>query len=109
MSDVELKLALEKLGYPFTKKFQASPDYLHRKIADMDVLISIGGNIANFNGYVEMNPSASVLWEKLSEACTVAELEGTLEEQFGIDHEKAVEDVLDFLNVLQEHQMVTVS
>ncbi len=108
LSDAELKLVLEKMGYRFTKKFCASPNYLHRRVADMDVLLSIGGNIVNFNGYIEMNRSAAVLWDKLQQECSAADMEQALQDEFNISHEKAVEDVLDFLKFLQENNMVTV-
>ncbi|MCI5699102.1 MAG: PqqD family protein [Lachnospiraceae bacterium] len=90
------------------KKYQASQNYIHRKIADSDVLISVGSNIANFNGYIEMNKSAVALWEALQAPCQLDELEKVLEDKYGITHENAVEDVLDFINLLQEHDMVMV-
>lgn len=109
LSDAELKIKLEQAGYRFQKKYQASQDYIYRKIADSDVLISVGANIADFNGYIEMNPSAVDLWKKLQTPCRLNELEQTLEEKYKIPHEQAVEDVLDFLKELLEHKMVMVS
>ncbi|MGN0333089.1 MAG: PqqD family protein [Lachnospiraceae bacterium] len=109
MSDSEFKIRLEEVGYKFRKTYQASENYIYRKIADSDVLISVGSNIANFNGYIEMNKSAVTLWEKLQRPCGLDELEQTLEEKYGINHERAVEDVLDFLKELQEHNMVVVN
>lgn len=108
LSDAELKIKLEQAGYKFQKIYQASDDYIHRQIAGSDVLISVGSNIANFNGYIELNKSAVVLWKKLQNPCQLNELEQVLEETFGISHETAVEDVLDFLKELQDHNMVVV-
>lgn len=107
MSDPELKIMLEKGGYKFSKKFQTKSDYVHRRIADNEVLISIGENIANFNGYIELNSSAAFLWDEMKEPRTSGELEKLLEEHFHLSHEKAAEDVIDFLNKLKEHDMVT--
>lgn len=100
LSDAARKIKLEQAGYRFQKKYQASSDYIYRKIADSDVLISIGANIADFNGYIEINQSAVDLWEKLQTPCQLNELEQTLEEKYGISHEQAVGDVLGFLNEL---------
>ncbi|MCI7097573.1 MAG: PqqD family protein [Lachnospiraceae bacterium] len=90
------------------KTYQASQNFIHRKIADSDVLISVGSNIANFNGYIELNGSAADLWEKLQTPSRPDELEQLLETKYGISHETAAEHVLDFLKELQEHDMVVV-
>ena len=109
MNNAESKIRLEKGGYKFLKKFQSKSDYVHRRIADNDVMICVGRNIANFNGYIEMNASAAFLWDEMKEPRTSGELEKSLEEHFNLPHEKAVEDVLDFLKELQKNDMVTVS
>lgn len=90
----------------FAKTYQANSQYIHRKIADMDVLISIGENIANFNGYVQMNSSAVCLWEALQQECTVLKLEEVLEQQFDVTHEQAEVDVEEFLQMMLERNMV---
>ena len=50
------------------KLFCAKKGYIHRKIANEDVLISVGSGIANFNGYILLNSTASFLWDMLKEA-----------------------------------------
>lgn len=109
MSDAELKIMLEKGGYKFSKKFQLKSDYVHCRIADNAVQIAVGENIANFNGYIELNSSAAFLWDEIKEPRTSGELEKSLEEHFHLPHEKAVEDVQDFLKELRENDMVLVS
>lgn len=109
MSDAELKITLEKGGYIFSKKFQSKSDYVHRRIAGNDVLISVGENIANFNGYIELNSSAAFLWDEMKEPRTSEELEKALAEHFHLSQEKAVEDVQDFLKELRENDMVLLS
>lgn len=88
--------------------YQASSNYIHRKVADVDVLISVGGNIANFNGYIELNPSASVLWEALSQPKTAAELAAVLQNSYGVTPEQARADVQEFLELLVRYEMVVV-
>lgn len=106
LSDAELKSKLEEAGFPFTTTFQANSNYIHRKVAGSDVLIAIGEDVANFNGYIQMNPSAAYLWEAMKEPRTVAQLEKTLEDAFDVSCVQATADVLDFLKVLQEHNMI---
>lgn len=108
MSDTELKTVREQGGCKSSKKFQSKSDYVHRRIVDNDVLISVGENIANFNGYIELNSSAAFLWDEMKEPRTSGELEKSLEEHFHLPHETAVADVQDFLKELQENDMVLV-
>ena len=90
------------------KTFQLKEGYIQRKVADTEVLISVGGNVANFNGYIELNSSAALLINLLKVSRTCEELAHALEETFSISHSRAEEDVLDFLKILQAHDMVVV-
>ena len=56
--------------------------------------------------YIQMNPSAAYLWEAMKEPRTLAQLEKTLEDAFDVSCVQATADVLDFLKVLQEHNMI---
>lgn len=88
------------------KTFQLKEGYLQRKVAGTEVLISVGGNVANFNGYIELNSSAALLLTLLKAPQTCETLEQALEEQFSISHRRAEEDVWEFLKNLQAHDMV---
>lgn len=88
--------------------FTAAPNFIHRKVADADVLISIGENIANFNGYIELNPSAVLIWDALTAPKSFEALREMLEKTYEITPEQAEEDLSEFLNLLLEHKMVTV-
>ncbi len=87
--------------------YKASPNYIHREIAKVDVLVSVGAGVADFNGYIELNSTASVLWDCLRDGATLEELEGVLLETFDVDSDTAKSDVMEFLNQLLEHNMVT--
>lgn len=88
------------------KKYKAKDCYILRKVAGNDVLISIGHNIANFNGYIKLNSSAVLLWETLKEEKTEVELRQILMEKFCLEEKKAEEDIKDFLEELRENKMV---
>ena len=87
-------------------KYQASPNFIHRKITGLDVLISVGENIADFNGYIQLNASAAFLWDALQQPRTPEELEQLLAGQFGITREVAAADAAEFLRDLTAHGMV---
>lgn len=109
LSNTRLKILLEDGGFSFNKKFHAKDCYIYRRIADSDVLISVNQNIANFNGYIELNASAAFLWKSLQTPCTSRELEQALSHRFQLPREQAVQDVLGFLEELQKQHMITVS
>ena len=90
------------------EKYKVSENFIHRNIAGSDVLISIGANIADFNGYIRLNKTAAALWERLQEPCGFEELVQFLQEKYNITRECAGKDVQDFLNELQEHDMVVI-
>jgi len=89
-------------------QFQASQNYIHRKITGQDVLICVGEDIANFNGYVQLNATAAALWDAMSAPKTAAELEKLLIDGYGISGEDARSDVAEFLTLLQENKMIRV-
>lgn len=80
--------------------------YILRKIAGEDVVIPIGGNIANFNGVIRLNESAAFLWKKVQEEVDKEYLINSLIEEYEIDSELATNDVDSFINTLVEHQAI---
>ena len=90
-------------------KYQASNNFVYRQITGLDVLISVGGNIANFDGYVQLNATASAIWQFLSVPRSAADVEGMLLERYQLPAEEARADVSEFLDLLKAHNMVTVT
>ena len=45
--------------------FKAKEGFVSRSVSEQDVLIAIGNNIANFNGFITLNTTASFLWKSL--------------------------------------------
>lgn len=89
------------------KYYQVSECYLHRKVANNDVLISVGANIANFNGYITLNSTASFLWDVMSTPQSARQLVQALIEEFDVSEETAQQDVEAFLQMLQKESMIT--
>jgi len=88
--------------------YQTSHNYIHRQIACQDVLISVGGNIARFDGYVQLNAAAAAIWKFLSAPKSAAEVEKMLMEQYQISAEEARADTAEFLQQMREHDMIVV-
>lgn len=89
-------------------RYQVREGYVHRQVAGADVLISVGANVANFNGYITLNPTASFLWDALTRPQTAKELTALLTAEFDVSPETADKDVALFLEMLRRNAMVTV-
>lgn len=87
-------------------RYQTRDGFIHRKVADSDVLISVGKNVADFNGYVALNPSASFLWDCLVSPKTISELTLLLTEEFDVTEEIARNDAEQFVAMLLRNSMV---
>ena len=56
--------------------------------------------------YLTLNGSARVLWERLAEPCTEAELAAALVTTYGIDESRAAADVAEFLTDLRRRDLL---
>lgn len=88
------------------KKFKTKENYIKRKIAETDVLIPIGENVADFNGFIELNPSAAVIWDTLTQGANRKDLICALTESFQIPQETAAADIDEFIALLFQHGMI---
>lgn len=88
--------------------YQVREGFIHRQIAGNDVLISVGANVANFNGYISLNPTASFLWAALAQPQSVSALTELLTKEFDVARETAQADVEQFLEMLLRNCMVSI-
>lgn len=89
-------------------KYQAKTEsYIHRSVAGSDMLISVGANVARFNGYINLNPAGALIWNTLKQPSTLEELADQLVRTFEIERETALADAGEFLKELLENEMVT--
>ena len=80
--------------------YQVKPGFIHRHIGDVDVVISIGENVADFNGYMTLNETASCLWDALTTPKSADQLIALLCDEFDVTAEEARADVDEFLTAL---------
>ena len=86
--------------------YQTKPGFVHRKIADADVLISIGDNVADFNGYITLNETCAFLWDLMSQPQSPQQLAQCLCDEYEVDYPQALADVQELLAFLVERAMV---
>lgn len=89
-------------------RYRLTEGFVHRQVAGNDILISVGANVANFNGCIILNPVASFLWDALAQPQSVGTLIDLLTEEFDVTQEKAKNDVENFLKMLLHNSMVRV-
>ena len=87
-------------------KYQTKPNYIRRKVGGNDILIPVAENVADFNGFIELNPAAAFIWDSLKAPSTIHEISVALAEKFDIDEATAQADTEEFFELLKEHKML---
>ena len=87
-------------------KYQTKPNFIHRKVGGNDILIPIAENVADFNGFIELNPTAAFIWDSLTAPVSADEIRAALAAEFCIDEVTAEADTEEFLLLLIEHKMI---
>ena len=87
-------------------KYQTKPNFIHRKVGGNDILIPIAENVADFNGFIELNPTAAFIWDFLKNPVNANEIRAALAAEFCIDEVTAEADTEEFLLLLIEHKMI---
>lgn len=88
------------------KKFQAKKNFVHRKVAKKDVLIPIGGNVANFNGFIELNETAALIWDELKSSSTGHALVEKMTSTFDVTLDIAKQDIEEVLQLFLNKEMI---
>lgn len=80
--------------------YQTAPGFIHRKIADADVLVSVGANVAVFNGYITLNETCAFLWDLMQTPKSAEQLAQRLTDQYDVTYQQALTDVGELLKIL---------
>ena len=77
-------------------------DFVLRRLADCNVVLSIGEGAANFNQMTTLNETGRFLWEQLQTEQTMDQLVSALREEYEVDETTAYQHVQAFTNKLKE-------
>ncbi len=80
--------------------------FMMRRIADMQVVVPVGDTGVDFNGVITLNDTAAFLFAKLSSEISREALLEQLLEEYDIDAESAMEDIGQFLEQLEEANLL---
>lgn len=81
-------------------------EFTLREIAGDYIVVPTGENYLDFGAVISLNESGAYLWNLLQENKTAEELMVDLANEYGIDRQTAIEDVNDFINLLNEHGLI---
>jgi len=90
------------------KRIKLKPGFILRRIANSDILIPVGNNIAHFNGLITLNETAAFLIKLISEGSTVGEMTDALINKYKIDPGMAGNDVDGFITQLKKADMLMI-
>ena len=77
-----------------------SADFLLREVADTQVLVPLGDAMINFPGMVTLNSTGVYIWGLLEQEQSVESLTAAMMEQYAVDRETALRDVVAFIGKL---------
>lgn len=72
-----------------------------RQIGDDVVAVPTGETALHFNGMVMLNTVSRLLWERLEQGCTAADLTAAVMAEFEVTEAEATADIADFLSALR--------
>ena len=85
--------------------FKIKSGYVSREIAGEFLAIPVDPELDSSN-IVILNPVSGLLWEKLQNECTLAQLVKVVTENFTVDEATAESDIKEFLGMLKESNML---
>ncbi|MGM9630815.1 PqqD family protein [Butyricicoccus sp.] len=81
---------------------KATKDMILREVAGEHILVPTGEAAIQFQGVITLNDSGLLLWNRLQEDCTEAQLVDAVLEEYEIDAETAAADVRKFLEQMKQ-------
>lgn len=76
--------------------------FILRKIANTDMVVPIGNNIADFNGIISLNGTAAFLWRILKEGSNLPVMVELLTKYYNVSREVAQLDAQEFVMQLKD-------
>ena len=85
---------------------KVSNQFILRTIADEHLLIPVGEAAINVKGLIALSESGALLYGKLKESCTRADLVAALMAEYEVSEEIAGQDVDAFLDQMRQLNML---
>ena len=82
--------------------FKRNPDFIFRKIVDEMVLVPIHLNVADMESIYTLNEVGASIWERLEAPASLEQLSSALLSEYDSDLDTISQDLIAFLQELQE-------
>ena len=82
-------------------RYERNPNFVFRRIVDEAVLVPIQQDVVDMDCIYTLNPVGALIWEKLEEGATLAELEAAVLSGFDAEPEVVTADLAEFLTELE--------
>ena len=82
--------------------FKRNPDFIFRKIVDEMVLVPIHLNVADMESIYTLNEVGASIWERLEEPASLEQVSSALVSEYDSDLDTISQDLIAFLQELQE-------
>jgi methyltransferase-like protein len=84
-----------------------SPSVVTRKTGKEYVLVPVANNIADMNSVYTLNETGAFIWEQIDGKKNIEDIIGLVTEEYDIDKEIALRDVLEFVGNMNMYLVVT--
>lgn len=81
-------------------------EFILREIADEYILVPTGRTALQFNGLITVNEIGALIWKMLLEEATIDSIVEAILKEYESDFETVREDVLEFIQYLQNNQII---
>jgi hypothetical protein len=85
-----------------SQRFSPDANFVHRRIADECLLVPIHQQVVDLQYIYVLNPVANRIWELLDGRRTLGQVRDLLLEEFDVSPLELEQDILDFIQQLQE-------
>lgn len=87
-------------------KMKIKKGYVLKEVASEYIVVPVGMEAINFNGMLTLNKSAKRLFEALKDDVELDDLVNVLTSQYEITREEALNDIHDFIKILESKKML---
>lgn len=80
--------------------------FVKRKVKDKYLVVAVGTLSDTYKKFIELNETASFIWDKVQEGLEVANIAKELSLKYNIDFDKALNDTQKFIDILIKEEIV---